>query len=184
MSAIKFFVFSILACLVFGSSNITIAQPNQKNDSIIVNDLKIKASRSGSIIDSSALPFIPSGWTVESHDPEAWVSFDSNKANLYWSDLQKGEMRYIEGYKLQKELSGLPILNANVLDHLLSNKDLIPKNWKNKYIFFWGTIYRSPGGLLAVRCLLWTESLGWHWSGHWLGGSFGRDCPTVLAGSF
>jgi len=49
-------------------------------------------------------------------------------------------------------------MNANVLDYLLAHPELIPEDWKNKYVFFWGTIYRySSGGLRSLPLLEWLQ---------------------------
>jgi tetratricopeptide (TPR) repeat protein len=67
---------------------------------------------------------------------------------------------------LREELGGKPLLNANVLDYLLTHPAAIPENWKTdevgrpRRISFWGTIYTIPGGSprLAVRYLYWDKS--------------------------
>jgi hypothetical protein len=62
--------------------------------------------------------------------------------------------------------TGKQRLNAIVLDYLLKNADLIPNEWKGKYVVFWGTVYRDAEGLY-VRCLHWCED-GWSWFYSWL----------------
>jgi hypothetical protein len=81
---------------------------------------------------------------------------------------------------LRKELNGKLILNANVLDYLLAHPELIPEEWKGKYIFFWGTIYRDSGGDLSVRYLYWSGS-EWNWDYNWLDDDFNSDNPAALA---
>ncbi|SRR6266481_265375 len=133
------------------------------------------------IIDCDAQPFVPDGWSVEEHQKGGTWSWDASKAYLYKSPEQlKGS---IEGNKLREKLRKIstPVLNANVLDYLLANPHLIPEEWKGKYVFFWGTVYRYSSGHLYVRCLCWNDGR-WSWSGFWL--DLGWDClgpAAVLA---
>ena len=41
--------------------------------------------------------------------------------------------------ELRKELDGLQVYNVNLMDFLLENQSLIPEEWKEKEIVFWGT---------------------------------------------
>ncbi len=65
------------------------------------------------------------------------------------------------GNELQQRTSGWPVLNANVLDYLLANQNLIPREWRFREIFFWGTIYREEYGKLIVRYLTWSSEGEW-----------------------
>jgi len=66
------------------------------------------------------------------------------------------------------------IHNANILDALLANLHLLPKDWKQdengdtRFIFFWGTIYRGWRGNLCVRYLYFCD-------GRWLSDYFWFD---------
>ncbi|HPT29693.1 MAG TPA: hypothetical protein PK526_02010 [bacterium] len=131
------------------------------------------------LIDCDAAPFIPDGWSVENHKPGGLFKFDPAKISLYLSKKQK-KGDYSVGTELRKELGKMSVLNANVLDCLLANPVLIPEEWKGKAIFFWGTIYRSSGGSLCVRCLNWSGS-NWNWNYSFLGDSFNSDSPAALA---
>lgn len=118
------------------------------------------------VIDCDANPFVPNGWKVKEHQKGGQFKWDATKVSLWLADGQKnGE--WLEGNKLCKELKGKSVYNANLLDYLLANPTLIPEEWKGKYVFFWGTIYRSSSGRLCVRYLYWH---GYGWSGycHWL----------------
>ncbi|MFH1226099.1 MAG: hypothetical protein V1684_02370 [bacterium] len=132
------------------------------------------------LIDCDADPFIPKGWTLEEHKKGGQFQFDPTKIELFLSQKQqKGEV--IEGNKLREELMGKPVLNANVLEYLLVHPELIPEEWKGKWIYFWGTIYRNSGGNLCVRCLRWRGSQ-WFWHDDWLGyGWDGVEPAAVLA---
>ena len=141
----------------------------------------------GTIIDCDADPFVPEGWTVEEHKQGGQLTFDPSQVEFYLDDGQKGG-KYIEGNKLRQRLADKPVLNANVLDYLLANPDLIPEEWKTdesgntRYIFFWGTVYRSSNGDLCVRCLYWDDG-GWDWSSDWLGDGFDGRNPALLRAS-
>jgi hypothetical protein len=122
-------------------------------------------------------PFVPNGWTVEEHRKGGLWKWNP-RISLYLSKKQKKGS--IGGHDLRKELSGQPVLNANVLDYLFAHPELIPEEWKGKLVFFWGTIYRNSDGYLYVRCLGWDGSR-WRWGHYWLGGGFGSRNPAALA---
>lgn len=128
------------------------------------------------LIDCDVYPFIPNGWAVEEHKKGGMFKFNPEKISLYLSKKQKS------GHDLRKELADKPVMNANVLDYLLAHPELIPEEWKGKYIFFWGTIYRLSVGSLIVRCLSWSGS-EWFWGCSWLdcGFDFSSDNPAALA---
>ena len=139
------------------------------------------------IIDCDADPFTPEGWKVEEHNKMGQLEWDPTRVILYLSPNQK-DGKYVEGNKLRKELADKPVLNANVLDHLLANPHLIPKEWKvgeqdhARYIFFWGTIYRYSNGYLCVRCLYFVGSR-WRWVYFWLDYVWVGSGPAVCLAS-
>jgi hypothetical protein len=131
------------------------------------------------IIDCDAPVFVPDNWEVL---PDAeqlprricgLVKFDPKKVALHLHLNQKNG-KFIEGNKLREELVSTSVYTAHVLDYLLANPHLIPEEWKDKAVFFWGTIYRDAIGSLCVRCLYWRgDRWCWHyacldndWSGH------------------
>lgn len=133
------------------------------------------------IIDCDADPYLPDGWEVEEHQKQGMIKWTASLISLY---LAKGQQngKVLEGNKLRKELVGKSVLNANVLDFLLSNPHLIPEEWKGKYVFFWGTIYRNSDGRLCVRCLCW-NGVKWSWSYNWLGYDWNGRSPSALRAS-
>lgn len=86
-----------------------------------------------------------------------------------------------------KELEDQPVLNANVLDFLREHPELIPDEWKGKFTFFWGTIYRHRDGDLYVRCLYW-DGGRWDWGCDSLDGKRGQAqrglSPFMTCGFF
>ena len=139
------------------------------------------------LINLDADPFVPDGWTVKEHIKAGQWKFNPNEVEFYLSKEQKkGES--IEGNKLHKELADKPVFNANVLDYLLAHPELIPDEWKKdkngntRYIFFWGTIYRSSGGRLYVRYLRW-DGVEWDWGDHWLVRGFDGIDPAAVRAS-
>lgn len=133
--------------------------------------------------------FIPEGWEVVEHQKDSPFDFSRSgqfewgpgKVEFYLHDDQRNGS--IEGNELRKKLEGEPVLNACVLDYLLNHSELIPEEWKSKWIFFWGTIYRHPGGGLVVRYLRWDNGR-WGWGTYWLGGRLhGNDLAALLPAS-
>jgi len=132
------------------------------------------------VINCDANPFIPDGWKVEEHQKGGQFKWDAKQVELWLSDGQKKGR--VEGNKLRKEMAKKTPFNANVLDYLLAHPELIPDEWKGKYVFFWGTIYRDSSGDLYVRCLCWRGSR-WDWSGGWVGGGWRGRGPAALRAS-
>ncbi len=139
------------------------------------------------LIDLDADPFVPDGWKVEEHQKGGAFKWNPAEVKLHLDSGQKNGKR-IEGDKLRKRLKGMPVLNANVLDYLLKNPQLIPEDWKKDekgnihYIFFWGTIYRYSVGRLCARCLCWSDG-GWRWDARRLDLDWYGDDPAAVRAS-
>jgi hypothetical protein len=131
------------------------------------------------LVDCDASPFIPQGWTVESHQRSGQFKLGRKSVTFYLSEQQK-KGSVISGHEFLKELSGKAVLNANVLDELLKHPEIIPEEWKDKNVFFWGTIYRRSRGDLCVLHLFWSGS-AWRWFFSGLGHDFGPGHPAILA---
>lgn len=110
------------------------------------------------IVDLDADPFIPEGLFLKEHRKGGKRVFDPAQLSIYCSEEQRGAGRVV-GVRLREELKELPVFNANLLDWLLlpENERLIPEEWQDKYVFFWGTIYEDENGDLFVRCLYCRE---------------------------
>lgn len=131
------------------------------------------------IFNDNKKPIIPKGydWKVEKHEKHGKI--DLSKLELHLEPEQK--KGYIKGEVLAERMKGKG-LNANVLDFLLENLELIPESWKGKYVYFWGTIYRDPDGDLCVRCLDWRGG-GWYWGSDWLVGDWDSRGPAAVLAS-
>ena len=137
--------------------------------------------RSTHIIDCDAQPFVLDGWRTEAHQKGGQFEWGFAKVSLYLDDGQLNG-KHIEGSKLRKKLKDQPVLNANVLDYLLVHSHLIPEEWKDQYVFFWGTIYHTADDHLAVRCLFWDNGR-WGWFGRSFdGGWYDRSSAAVSIG--
>lgn len=68
--------------------------------------------------------------------------------------------------KIQRYLRGQKVLDVNSLIYFLKNQYLIPEKYKNKRIYFWGTIY-ALGEASYVLTIFWhKESEKWCLSYH------------------
>jgi len=129
------------------------------------------------IVDLDADPFCPEGWTVESHQKGGIRKFDKTTISPYLADGQKNGSCMV-GNDLRAALVAQPVENANQLDWYLAHSDQIPKEWKGKLVFFWGTIYRNDGKL-CVRCLRWCVGK-WHSYYYWLSDVFASGNPAAV----
>ena len=130
------------------------------------------------LIDTTKQPKIPDGWTIESHNTSLG-KIDPTKIELYWDDEQKNG-KHIEGNKLLEKLKDKPVLNATVFDWLLENPKYIPEDWKGKYVYFWGTIFRGPGGCRYTLFLYFSSVGSWFWDCFWLDDGRGVFGPSAV----
>lgn len=141
------------------------------------------------VIDCDQEPFAPEKLEIVEHKRAGKLKWDASKIALYCTDQQIRKGR--KGYELQQELSTKMHLNANVLDYLITNPDLIPKEWE-KYsgrilfqIHFWGTQYRHTEGDRASLCVrhLSRRDGQWNYGHRWIDNeydSFGGDDPAAV----
>lgn len=109
------------------------------------------------VVDLGRDAFIPSsGWRVDMHHKGEHWQWSADKLGFY---LYEGQEIGIRGYELCRQFENMPVFNANLLDYLLKNKQLIPAEWKDRTIYFWGTIYSNAGCHQFVRSLRWED--GW-----------------------
>lgn len=123
-------------------------------------------------------PFIPDGWTIEEDNGQ--TSFDPSDFALHLEPEQ--ENSYLEGTVLRERLKGKNTMSAAVLDYLLEHPDLIPEEWKGKWVLFWGTVYRDSFGDPCVRCLYWRGGR-WGWGSSWVGGDWNGNGPALVRAS-
>ena len=130
------------------------------------------------LIDCSAAPYVPlNKMDIDSHKRSGELRWDPKNFRLYRSKKQKKDGS-ITGYELQNELKDKPVLNANVLDYLLAHKELIPRDWVGRSVFFWGTIYLM-GGTPVVRCIQQIAGV-WDQSFRWLSRDFSAADPAIM----
>lgn len=128
------------------------------------------------IIDCDADSALIRDWVADDHVLGGKFEWDPTKVELR-------KPRDVVVTELREELASQRPLNANVLDYLLANLQLIPEGWKGRQIYFLGTVYRDIGGCRYVRYLYWLEG---KW--RWLYGSVTDRCltmnPVVAIGTY
>ena len=144
------------------------------------------------VVDCDVDPYILSGWSLKDEGAEhrkgGMVKLERRGDDLYVNGkkielfLAEGQKDGIKGRQLRSMLAEKLVLNANILDYLLKNPKLIPESWKDKYVFFWGDVYRDSFGNLYVRYLYWGDD-GWRWVYFWLDNVFYGDCPAAVSAS-
>ena len=145
--------------------------------------LENKRTQSIRIIDCDADPFIPNKWVVDKHKRGGQFVFNLENIRLYVSREQKNGS--ILGKYIWQRLKYKRILNACVLDYLLAHQEIIPEEWKEKEIYFLGTIYRYSEdphsyGEAYIRYLKWDGK--WLWDRRLLyhGRFYGKDLVPIL----
>ncbi len=154
-----------------------------------MNQIQVPISEIKHIIDCSITQLRPQqNWMVIPPDQQIPTRFngrltwnkETQKEALYLSDKQANMC--IEGNNLREELSDklIVVLPANVLDYLLANPYLIPEDWKNMEVFFWGTIYHHSNNGPFVRSLSCSTGGVWNAGRRPLDSNFGMYNPTAL----
>jgi len=99
-------------------------------------------------IDCGADPIIPDDLTIKQHKRSAVWEWNDCEVDLYLAPRQNSHM--VEGHIIKNVVEDLNVLNACVLDFLLTHPYLWPKSWREAV--FWGTIYSCSRGREWVRC--------------------------------
>ena len=137
--------------------NIIIEGQSQSHLRVVKKICEIKLAHS---IDCDVPPFIPPEFTLKEHQLGGQYLFDPDNLSCFTPELPRGVTSII-GNDLREELKGRSIFNANILDYLLAHTYLIPDDWKNKCVCFFGTSYIFAGQS-CIRCLIWNNSK-WDW---------------------
>lgn len=123
-------------------------------------------------------PKIPyEGWKVHYHDGK--TSFDPANLSLHLEPEQKESI--LNGNVLFERMKGEG-LNSNVMDYLYEHQELIPEEWKDKYVYFWGTVFADADGDLCVRCFYWRGGVCGRVC-DWLGGDWVFRHPAAVSAS-
>jgi hypothetical protein len=138
-------------------------------------------------IDCNMTPIVPSNCVVLPEEEQ----LPNRIKGLYKLDMTKVKLRLVkgqpyrslEGHKLRKLLEKEAVLPANVLDFLLKKENwhLIPEEWKDKSVYFWGTIYRdTQDNALIIREIGWNGD-EWNWGMVDLDESLLYNEPTAVS---
>jgi hypothetical protein len=140
------------------------------------------------LIDTDRDPYRSSKWSLIEHRKLGIITWDKERQAqaLYYSRNQKLKPKEgkppkaTEGHQLRKELEQLPVLNANVLDHLLEHQELIPDTWRKLVVYFWGTLfYGQDEKDIIVRCLGYQDGK-FHDNREWLRNRWLYFAPAAL----
>lgn len=92
---------------------------------------------------------------IRKHVGTGIFEFDPQKITLIKaSDMPPKNKGY--GY-YESDFDGLPVVNFNVPNTLMRRKDCIPKEWKDKRIFFPGTIFKTWDGNNYISCIYYYD---------------------------
>jgi hypothetical protein len=91
-------------------------------------------------------------------------SFDPSSLVLHLEKEQ--ETSFVVGSTLRERLSNKDSANFAVLSYLKAHPQLIPSDWKGRFVYGWGTIVRDRDGDLVVPFLCEDDGqvvVGWYW---------------------
>jgi len=131
------------------------------------------------LVDLDADPFVPRNWRVGKHERGGRIEYVAGKISLYLAKEQRNR-KAIVGYKLREKLKGKPVYNANLLDELLKNPHLIPKEFERQRVFFWGTEYCGSIAGVYIRYLYRNGDV-WNWNYFEIGSFWNHNRPAAVA---
>lgn len=136
-------------------------------------------------VNLDATPHTPAGWWIEASDQlpgrvTGVMDWNPKRVTLFLAEGQKTGC--VRGVELRGQLKNRKVLPASLLDWLLAHPEEIPAEWRRKYIFFWGTIYRCSDGRLCVRCLDWRGDR-WYWGCYWLSSDWDANNLALMLAS-
>lgn len=145
--------------------------------------------------------FLGEGWSIwrgpkdgnglegeEDQDPNSLALSEFDLTQVRLEHMLEGEAEtWIKGEVKQERLKSAKRirLDARVFQALWENQSQIPESWKEltngitTFIYFDGTILRSPVGLRCVLCLYWRDGR-WDWGARWLEDDWNRRNPSAV----
>jgi len=170
---------------------------------LIIGEPKIIPIDRSQPFDSAAFKGLGGGWTIwrgpkdgdgltgeEEQDSRALAITELDLSKIRFETGLEGKETSVKGETKLARLkkANYVRLDAKVFQTLWENQHLIPLQWKEKtngnttYIFFDGTVLRSPDGRRYVLCLYWSDD-AWRWGAHWLGYDWRANNPSAVLAS-
>lgn len=134
--------------------------------------------------------FIGNGWTIEEQDERSLALAEVDIAAIRFETMfNDGETRITGEEKLKRlKSAGYVRLDAKVFQTFWENQYLIPERFKEKtngnttFVFFDGSVFRSPYGSRSVLFLFWIDSR-WNWRYAWLADDLNANNPSAVLAS-
>lgn len=134
--------------------------------------------------------FIVEGWSIAEEDERSLALTEIDLDQVRLEHMLKPGESWVKGEEKLTRLkdAGFVRLDARIFETLWADQSLIPEKWKEKtggnitYIFFDGTVLRSPGGRRCVLYLCWNGGQ-WRWDYRWLGRGWGVSGPSAVLAS-
>lgn len=123
--------------------------------------------------------FIGKGWEVVGERKPLHEGFDPSKLKVVATPLKEGESS-ITGDEAKKRLTDHPLAGVEVFWQCWNNRDLLPKELRDKIIFFDGDELRNPDDNRCSLCLHWSIHR-WRWFHRWQGFNRCADYVSALA---
>lgn len=131
--------------------------------------------------------FIGKGWSIREEDARSLALTELDLTKVQFKTMLREDERVVKGEKKLQRLkeSGYIRLDARIFQTLWENQYLIPEKWKEKtegyttFIYFDGTVLRSPRGRRYVLSLCWDDGR-WGWRYRWLEDGWVVDYPSAV----
>jgi len=126
--------------------------------------------------------FINKNWKIDEQDERSLQLTEIDLSAVRMEDMLRPEDNgSIQGEEKLKRLkkAGHVRLDAAVFKALWDNQHLIPESWKSKYVYFDGTVLRSPNGCRRVL-YFYCDGSRWGWDYHWLDNNTLGNRPSAV----
>ncbi len=94
---------------------------------------------------------------------------NGRRVALYQMPDRDGDYR-VTGQEVEAEIANKSVISARVADFLLKHQEFIPDEWKGqdsdilwqdgRHIYFFGTRFATPDGILHIRSIYWDAKKG------------------------
>ena len=125
--------------------------------------------------------FIGKGWTIKEEDTCSLALNELDLTKVSLETMLRPDELSVKGEERLRRLkeSNFIRLDAKMFQTLWENKAAIPESWKERVVFFDGTILRSLRGDRCILSLYWHNGK-WYWVCYQLNGDFSFVGPSAV----
>lgn len=129
--------------------------------------------------------FLGKDWSIEEEDERSLALQEIDLSQVQLVIMLTKRESVVKGEEKLRRLkeAGYVRLDAKIFQELWENQEFIPEDWKEKVVYFDGTVFQSPVGGRCVLDLYWSGSC-WNWNYNWLENDWNANKPSAVLVTF